>query len=196
MLLRVIGVFAIILGMSLGVQAAKDDQHTDVGLWLARSCVGEAGFTSLETGECAAIMHIYKKRSSGSRKSIYKTARRYSAALKPVSNPQYRINNTWILSLRRNLQKPYNWNPRLRWNPHKILWRRMLIHADDFLKGRVTDPVPTAVHYGGNMDRGNLSPRYWRRITGLPYANTFYEARTKKVTNRWPKGYRAMANST
>ena len=163
----------------------KGDQHVDVGLWLARSCVGEAGFDSSETGECAAIMHVYKKRAKISGKSIYEIARKYSAAIKPRDDRR----NRWVLDLDRAGNKPDYWHPRLSWKHHRIWWELMLEHVDDFLKGRVKDPVPSAMHYGGRMDRYRLPAESWRAIHSLPFRNIFYESRTSKYRHGWLEGY-------
>jgi len=172
------GVFII----SLVSRAEERESHLiDVGLWLARSCVGEAGFASSETGECASILHVYRKRAKLSGKPIYEVARKYSAALKNREDHP----NRWVLGLNREMKKPAGWQPRLSWRVHRPWWEIMLELVDDFLSGKVKDPTPTALHYGGRMDKHRLSTRYWRRLGGLPFLNIFYEY----SPSRWHKGY-------
>jgi hypothetical protein len=188
-LLLIIG--AAILAGSLLAHAAREDRNIDVGLWLARSCVGEAGFASVDSGECAAILHVYKKRArTTKRHAIYKMAQKYSAAIRlREAHP-----HNWILGLRRNLKEPTHWNPVLRWRIHRGLWKAVLDHADAFLAGDIPDPIPSALHYGGAMDRGRLSRRVWKPIKGLPFQNTFYEARKAKFVDGWLKGYKPKRN--
>jgi len=171
--LSLLATFLIALTITLEVLSAPPP---DVGLVLAKSCVGEAGFQSVETGECAAIMHIYRKRAvTGSMESLYRTARKYSAAVKHRDDHP----NRWVLGLNRALKKPRGWSGKLSWERHRPFWERALNHADAFLAGKVEDPAPTALHYGGRMDRYRLSPRVWRRMKDLDFLNIFYEPASK-----------------
>jgi hypothetical protein len=118
-------------------------------------------------------MHVYKKRAKLSRaKTLYDIARKYSAAIKRRDDHP----NPWVLYLDRAGTKPKHWHPRLSWKHHLIWWELMLEHVDDFLAGKVKDPLPSAMHYGGRMDKYRLSAAAWRRISA-PYLNIFYEVR-------------------
>jgi hypothetical protein len=121
-------------------------------------------------------MHIYRKRAKLSRKSIYEIAKKYSAAIKQRDDHP----NRWVLTLRRDGRKPNHWHPKLSWQHHRIWWELMLEHVDDFLAGKVKDPVPSALHYGGRMDRYRLPAEDWRRISNLPFLNLFYEVRRSR----------------
>jgi hypothetical protein len=163
-----------VLIVLMALTAFAGTKEPDVGLLLARSCVGEAGFKAIGTGECAAIMHIYKKRApEPTKSSLYWTARQYSSAVKYLRNHP----NRWVLQLNRRMIRPRSWDRRLSWKNHIPHWKKALNLADNFLAGEVPDPVPQAMHYGGHMDRHRLSPRVWKRIRGLKYENTFYELR-------------------
>lgn len=139
----------------------------DTTLWIARSCVGEAGFESAETGECAAIAHIYKKRAALSGMSVLNVARKYSAAIKPHGK-------LWVRSLRADGMRPAGFPERLVWHRYQSKWKAVLKLVEGVLGGTVKDPLPTALHYGGWLDRGRLSPKVWRRIK-TKYRNYFYE---------------------
>lgn len=167
-----IGVIIVQLVVFYSVTAgASAVPLSDTAVWLARSCVGEAGFRAHRTGECASIMHIYRKRAANDTPAaIEHTARKYSAAIRP----RVRRGNRWVMHLRRDMQRPDHWPSNIPWDPaYSASWARMLAHADAFLRGEVTDPTPRAMHYGGRMDR--LADRAgWRVIRGLNYRNIFY----------------------
>lgn len=143
----------------------------DVALWLARSCVGEAGFDAADTGECTAIAHVYAKRVHISRIPYYKMIRKYSAA---VSDQRRR---PWINQLNRACARPKGFGKNLKWERYQERWKRTLDTADSFFRGELSDPTPTAKHYGGWIDRHNLDPRVWKRIPDTGFRNYFYEMR-------------------
>lgn len=142
---------------------------TDVALWLARSCVGEAGFDSGSTGECAAIASVYRKRADVSRFNLYQVIRKYSAAVKPGPHQSRR----WVFHLSRDLGKPKQWNTRLRWSNYRGKWEEVLSVCDDFVDGKVPDPVPLADHYGGWVDRWRARKAGWFKIK-TPFRNDFW----------------------
>lgn len=149
--------------------SAVECERPDTALWLARSCVGEAGFGAHETGECLAIAHVYAKRSSITGRSYYSTMRAYSAAIKPRSNK----NNPWVLQLNVDATRPRGWPHGLDWDNYRSDWMATLQLARQFLSpDRQPDPLPTATHYGGWVDRHRI-PGHWVRIP-TPYRNRFY----------------------
>jgi hypothetical protein len=141
-----------------------------IALLLAQSCVGEAGFKSAETGECAAIAHVYLKRSEKSGLSFVRVMRRYSAAIKPG------VGKLWVRNLRHDGLKPRGWPRHLKWSRYVDDWRAVLNVANAFLAGRVKDPLPNALHYGGWIDRHRLGPA-WQRIPVDKFRNWFYRRR-------------------
>jgi hypothetical protein len=151
---------------------APSDAHAappDTALWLARSCAGEAGFRATETGECAAIWHVYRKRAKLTGVTTHHKCLTYSAALKTNHQP-------WVMGLNRDGTRPRRWPPRLIWAKHRAWWLAMLAAADAFVAGELADPRPGALHYGGAMDRG-LDMRVWEALPRLLHRNTFYRLR-------------------
>lgn len=152
----------------------------DVGLWLARSCVGEAGFNSVHSGECAAILNIYLKRTKAINFSMYKVVRKYSAAVKNHT----KHNRRWIFHMNRDLKKPQHWNDvSQRWSVVRSRWMEMLWLCDDFLAGKVPDPLPDADHYGDRSDADRARRAGWYRLKS-DYKNIFWSINDpkKKVT--------------
>jgi hypothetical protein len=167
-----IGLVAVALGVLILSAPARSAQRTPTHVILARSCVGEAGFASIESGECAAILHVYKKRSALTGMSIRRIATRYSAAIKRRRGHP----NPWVLDLRTDARKPRRWNKKLEWRAHKDRWSEAMGFAKSFLAGDVVDTLPTALHYGGKMDSHRLHPKVWAPLAA-PYRNIFYERR-------------------
>jgi len=161
----------IILLLSCPVSAAGGGP--DVALWLARSCVGEAGWHSVDNGECAAIAHVYHKRSYTLRSRNYMRAMtEYSAAV--------RVGRPWIRQLTRKADRPRLLETNVYWGRHRDKWIKTLQFADDFFRGRIPDPTPEALHYGGGMDRGRLDPNVWEVMSTPKFRNEFYR---KRVSN-------------
>ena len=163
---------AVVL-MVLSVLVSLPVLASDTEVILARSCVGEAGFLSVETNECGAILHVYKKRARLIKKTLPETALSYSAALKPRS----RHPNRWVLFLSRTLERPKHWNKRYNWKKHVIWWELALDYAKDFLAGEIPDPLPRALHFGGRMDRHRLNSKHWKMIRNTGFLNYFYSPR-------------------
>jgi hypothetical protein len=147
----------------------------DIGLWLARSCIGEAGWRSAKTGECAAIAHVYKKRQRFNKLDYYKTMRLYSSALKKKK----RNANRWVRHLSRDLEQPKGWPKTVSWKRYKPRWVEALEVADAFLLGDVKDPLPRALHYGCHADAYRAKNAGWIEMkTG--FRNFFYKVRGVK----------------
>jgi hypothetical protein len=143
--------------------------ETTTALWLARSCVGEAGWDSHTTGECAAIMHIYRKRSQINGWTVERTARKYSAAIRPWKGNTRR----WLRHMDATGAKPHKWPRKLRWEVYLPMWLEVYAHAVEFLEGTVPDPLPTALHYGGRMDHWRAQREGWVRLRTM-FRNLFY----------------------
>lgn len=157
----------ITVGLIATVCEAKPKKRIDLALWLARSCVGEAGWNSVESGECAAIAWVYHKRSYMYPRRDYRRAMvDYSAAI--------RIGRPWIRALNRKGDRPPMLETNIHWGAHVKKWQATLDFADTFFKGRIPDPVPEALHYGGRMDRGRLDPRRWIVMDTPDFRNEFY----------------------
>ena len=152
----------ILLFMLLGSDAGND------ALWLARSCVGEAGFESGETGECAAIHHVYLKRSHIANRRYSKIMHSYSAAIRPGHGKR------WVRNLRADGKNPPGFG-NMDWSLYREQWLGILDTARKLVAGEIEDPLPSALHYGGWVDRHRLDRRYWRPIKNTGFRNTFYE---------------------
>jgi hypothetical protein len=164
-------VFIIILIMP----AIASTKKHDVALWLARSCVGEAGWEAYETNECAAIMHVYLKRADIYRQPLYRIVRKYSSAVKN----HIKHDRQWIFQLNRKGKRPKQWPKNLSWKKRQPQWKKILHMADLFRDGRIEDPLPSALHYGGKMDT-NLNPKHWTQIKKTGFKNMFYKIRTRQ----------------
>lgn len=139
--------------------------------WLGRSCVGEAGFENYH--ECIAIAWVYATRWREVKgASLEQVIKKYSAAIKSKSTHR----RPWILDLNIAGVKPAKWPSSLSWRVHRPLWLRILSELDHWAAGNRPNPVPTANHYGGPMDK----PRgAWVRISprgGRQFGNTFYRS--------------------
>ncbi|MCP4668191.1 MAG: hypothetical protein GY849_17715 [Deltaproteobacteria bacterium] len=156
-----------------GCEADAAAKRRDVVLLLAQSCVGEAGFRAHLSGECAAIWSVYRKRAARSGASLYRQTQQYSAAVKPIVGRSH----LWVLHLNRAGTKPQHWQRGLPWDNHRRHWLATLRLARLWLSGAVPDPTPTALHYGGRIDRNRLDMKVWKRITTPGFGNWFYERR-------------------
>lgn len=145
----------------------------DVGLWLARSCTGEAGWNSHTTDECATLLHIYKKRSVIRGTDILSTAKAYSAAIKQGAHSR----NPWVRHLDRIGNKPKHWPRGASWKKHRERWMETLAFADSFLAGQVSDPYEHAVHYGSRIDHHRAVKAGWWRIKAPGLRNFIYSLR-------------------
>jgi hypothetical protein len=149
-----------------------DAKSNDVALWIARSCVGEAGWKSHETGECAAIAHIYKKRSAINGWSYYRTMRKYSGAIKRHRGHS----REWLFGLKQGAVRPIQWPSRLKWSEYEDDWQLTLDMARRFVSGEIDDPLPRADHYGSWVDRHRVLPS-WELLPTPNFKNWFFNER-------------------
>jgi hypothetical protein len=170
--LIMMAIMICLLCMAIDANAQDDDTDEHTALWLARSCIGEAGWSSHQTGECAAIMHVYKKRSAIRGTSILATAARYSAAIKPGNHQR----NKWVRHLD-GLERPKHWPKGADWNKYKNSWMTTRDHAREFVAGNIPDPLPSAMHYGSRIDRHRAQPNW--KLLKTPYRNLFWSVPTR-----------------
>jgi len=152
------------------VPASQWDDETK--LWLARSCVGEAGFVAYE--ECIGIAWVYASRwrAAPSGATLKAVIRGYSAAVKRRST----LRRKWILNLQLDGTRPKGWPKRLRWDGHRPFWEKILYELDQWSKGYRENPVKGANHFGGKMDTPSKS---WVRIkpsSSVAFGNIFYRS--------------------
>jgi len=145
-------------------------------VWLARSCVGEAGFWSVE--ECFAIAWVYAKRSKETGRSFSKIMRKYSSAIK--AHEMHR--RPWLFGLNIDGSKPRAWPKNLSWKRYKTAWIDLLAALDRWADGEAENKFPNANHYGSRQDaRRAYYVTKWKRIDVPPeFSNWFFDS-TKKT---------------
>lgn len=161
-------------GVSRGGRPIPREQWTDsTKVWLARSCVGEAGFDAYE--ECIGIAWVYAVRwkSSAGRDTLEGVIRSYSAAVKSRNSHKRK----WIFDLRLDGKRPKGWPKRLSWKGHLKFWNKILFELEQWSKGFRPNPVKGAIHWGGSMDTPHAS---WVRVlpeAGVKFKNIFYRSK-------------------
>ena len=137
-------------------------------LWLARSCVGEAGFQ--EVDECIGIAWTMATRSTEYRTNFLRVVQGYSFAVKNHSGHR----RPWIFQLGMKGDKPEDWPSKLNWKFHRRLWFKLLDTLDKWAKGKVPNPVDGANHFGGDMDTPGVTWLVVKPKFGFEFKNTFY----------------------
>lgn len=138
-------------------------------LWLARSCVGEAGFGAVD--ECMGIAWVYAVRSKELDTSLLKIIKKYSAPLK-AKNPKRK----WVMQLSLDGKRPKDWSAVLSWKRHKQYWFNLLSALDEWAEGLKENPVEGANHFGSIHD---VTPKRWKQISpksDLVFRNRFYSS--------------------
>ena len=164
------------------VVAQSDVSPRDTSDWtprarllLAQSCVGEAGFDSSQTGECAAIGWVYVKRVAQMRRrghtiDLAEMIRRYS---QPIRHRR----RLWLVTLNVAANQPRGW-PR-RWPPwethYRERWVNMLAMVDRWAAGEEPNVCPSATHFGATTDIPG--PRMVRVGCRRAMRNRFYRVR-------------------
>lgn len=158
---------------------AGEPEDDDVELWLARSCVGEAGWGAHSSGECAALLHIYLKRSHKGGLTLLEACRMYSGATKQRPNHPRK----WLFHLDRSDNEPEGWPSHLRWERYSDDWLRTVDLVGDFLRGQIADPLPHADHYGSKYDHIRaVRAGWWELVTD--FRNRFYSVDRPKDGTR------------
>lgn len=151
------------------VRPIPEEQWTDTTkLWLARSCVGEAWFNTVD--ECMAIAWVYATRARQQNVSLNRMVRRYSSPLKRDKNN----GRIWIFHLALNGQRPKHWPRNLNWKKHQEKWFTLLAALDRWAEGDVPNPVPGANHFGGSMDVPDI--RWAKLKVPKGFKNRFYRS--------------------
>jgi hypothetical protein len=154
--------------------------NKDVRLLLAKSCVGEAGWHSGTTGECAMLGYIYARRSKEIGMPFVNVITAYSAAIKKNHGL---ARHPWLTGLNARGDEPEHWPKKLRWNIHRPLWRRVLAAVDTWVRGETPNPIPKARHFGGWIDIkiAEFEHRWVRLCTPPGFRNRFYDSTQKYV---------------
>lgn len=127
-------------------------------LFLARSCVAEAGFSSAVTGECGAIAYVYARRfhqmrRAGRYMAFGRVVWHYSAPLRLNRRP-------WVSDLR-DEERPRGMPRMWPWENLLPKWLGMKRFVQQWARGEVENPCPGANHFGSVQDG---APSDWRRI--------------------------------
>jgi hypothetical protein len=144
-------------------------------VWLARSCVGEAGFFNIE--ECIAIAWVYATRASDSGWPLIEMMKKYSSALKRHK----RHRRPWIFQLNANGRKPESWPAGVLWSRYRGAWMEMLATLDKWQAGEIANPVPGANHFGSKEDEmASILVQGWNKLeTPEYYENLFFDSSGK-----------------
>ena len=148
---------------------SEEEWDSESQLWLARSCVGEAGWAQFD--ECIAIAWVYAARAKqSSRYTFLKMVRRYSAAL------QKGRSMSWVRGLNYSGRLPRGWPGGLRWyQGYRRVWKTTLIVAGNWAEGKHANPCPGANHFGGPMDHHRAVKARWMPVRcSVRMRNRFY----------------------
>jgi len=182
----IVGIMLLIpMVASAGERPITEEEWTDESkVWLARSCVGEAGFHA--RGECLAIAWVYAERSSYSDKfDFLGMVKRYSAAVQKSKN-----HRTWIRGLNLAADKPEDWPEGPDWEGvYKPAWQKLLSMVDEWANGEWDNPCPGANHFGGYHDTSRIRRLRWRPVKCMVRTrNRFFDSRRLVSANhakRW-----------
>jgi len=164
-------------------QCDAEEAHADdlTALRLVQCIRAECDSCSKNPDEPAAIAHVILKRmtqyndnpswSNGYAYNIPKTLSydeyiiAYCSVFDHRSSLYYSDRATKILES--TFMRPLHGKP--------AWWGRMQQWANKFLQGEIPDPLPRAMHWGGDMDIARAKRAGWTRIAGPPeYSNTFW----------------------
>ena len=151
----------------------SDQWNEDTKVWLARSCVGEAGFHAVE--ECMGIAWTYATRYKRINKPSIKFEtfiKQYSAALKSKFN----VTRTWVMGLRIDGKRPSGWPNHLDWKSYAPHWETVLSSLDSWAIGLMPNPVEGADHFGGPMDKNVYNWQKINPVSSVHFRNRFYKS--------------------
>jgi hypothetical protein len=153
--------------------------NPEAKVWLARSCVGEAGIHAHD--ECMGIAWTYATRASETGTPFLRLIKKYSAAIKPHSTHRRR----WIFELNLKGDKPKHWPRGLKWSVYRYQWTQLLFKLDRWSRGQVSNPVPGANHFGGPMDTPHIKWIQIKTPLSRAFKNKFYrETRVRPSRSR------------
>ena len=166
----VCGCLAVAAGVLLCCAPVRAEEETEsfpeatqaTILWSARSCYAEATWSETD---CAALLHVIRKRAARFKWPFLKMLRAYS--VKNWINGHGKQAGQLKLGVNTGLDKAWNES-----------WHKLVLHVVDVLNGRVQDPCPVADHWAA-MTYAPRSPM--RRVRcELPTANQFWVTVARK----------------
>ena len=162
---------------------AQANYKQETALALAK-CVRAECDTCRKPKERDAIAWVLKKQSILTGRTFHKQIIAYCAVFDRANE---RANNIWNSTFERPLHGRKKW------------WSEAREWAIAFIESPPTDPLPLAMHWGGNMDTPRAVRAGWIRIAGPPdYVNTFwgYNGRTRKIIQKKLKKVLAWKHKT
>ena len=176
-------VFAIVLAQGLDACTARADEEP-AHVTLARTCVSEASWNAIESGDCAAIAAVAKRVGRG---DVARGLRLYARS---AHNQNRRDARRWVAflgnysalsnsSTEANYpEAPEGWPAHLSWERHAPYWQHVLDGAQRILSGEIQHRcTETPWHWGGAMDRWRAVRNRWRQIDCGPTHNEFWVLR-------------------
>lgn len=151
--------------------AARADEEP-AHVTLARTCVSEASWTAIESGDCAAIATIARRVGRG---DVALGLRRYARS---AHNQNRRDSRRWVAFLGNSPEKPEGWPERLSWEHHVPAWEHVLDGSQRILNGEIHHRCTEEPwHWGGAADHWRAVRNRWRRIDCGPTRNEFWRLR-------------------
>lgn len=139
-------------------------------LTLARVCVAEGGWRTVQTGDCAAIAAVLRRRSPTGR-----VTRRMACLYSAHACDKRRRHRRWVAHLREDAQRPDYWPRRLSWPNHRGAWRETLVHASRLVAGERLDRCRRRPdHWGAPWFTTNAHRNGWRRVDCGATSNAFW----------------------
>jgi hypothetical protein len=128
-------------------------------LWSARSCYAEATWSQ---ADCTALLHVIRKRALTAGWSFIRMLKAYS-----VKNWVQSEHGQQALALELGTNKGQSAS----WNSS---WQKLVMHVVDVLRGRTSDPCPTANHWAAKYYQPKSPMR--RVACEVETANAFWVA--------------------
>lgn len=156
------------------VAHASADERTIEAL--ARVCTAEGGWRTAETGDCAAIAYLLRRRARRLGTTTLRMARRYSSRHFDTTRTDRRA---WIAGLTLAARRPRGWPRALPWARYRPRWLAIVEHVRAITDGHVPDPCPAgqAMHWGCEADDVRAHRAGWTRLDCGPTRNHFWALR-------------------
>lgn len=145
-----IGLALVLIGLSRCAARADD------AVLLARVCLSEADAS--RSNDCAAIAEVTRRRASMTGRTVGQQLRAYSGEA-TGTRPTVRPRLVWISRLDRGATRPQGYPERLRWEPYRAVWLRLLAEAEALLAHPRSVCREPPDHWG--MRTGH---EYWSRV--------------------------------
>jgi len=173
--MRVLVISAVLVACAYSTVYAQAESKQKTALALAK-CVRAECDTCRKPKERDAIAWVLKKQAALTGRSFYRQIVAYCAVFDRAND---RANNIWNSTFENPKHGKASW------------WLEAREWAYAFIDNPPADPLPEAMHWGGNMDIPRAVRAGWIRIAGPPdYVNTFWgfkKRRSKKKSKKVEK---------